>query len=100
MALERPKLNVLSLAAVCPAICIMIWRPELINRTGIDVAVHCWGTGTLSDLKTFFALSAPEMTTEEAWATCDPFGGNMILKDRYDRHRADATQGYLGGMDI
>ena len=102
MVLEGNKLNILVFSIFCPQVCI--WVPEFMNRTGIDVAVHCWafkredfrcrrtgeGQCDLFDL---------DFTGEERWKVCEPFGGNMYVLPQWDMTKADNTQGFLGGMD-
>jgi len=102
MVLEGNKLNLLVYMGFCPQVCI--WVPEFMNRTGIDVAVHCWapkredfrcrltgeGQCDMYDL---------DFTGEERWKVCEPFGGNIYVLPQWDMHKADNTQGFLGGMD-
>ena len=98
MRLDRSKLNVLVSNWFCPTVCM--WVPEFINKTGIDVAVHCWDT-TRERLAVGGAHGFDQdITGEDRWKMCEPFGGNLYLAHEWDMHKADGTQGFLGGMDV
>lgn len=97
MKLDRSKLNVFVLSAFCPFVCM--WVPEFINKTGIDVAVHCWERDRERAAGHASAVD-DDITLHDQWKICEPFGGNLYVTHEWDMHKADGTQGFLGGMDV
>ena len=99
MVLNTSRVNVLALAHFCPYICL--WLPEFINNTGIDVTVHCWD-GSREAFGAGLVQVAPDLTAEQSWKLCEPFGGNIYIlpKPGFMEAKADATRAFLGGMDI
>jgi hypothetical protein len=102
MVLDGSKLNVLVYWGFCPQVCS--WVPEFMNKTGIDVAIHCWAS-TREQFKCRRTgvgecdMYDLDFTGEQRWKMCEPFGGNMYVLPQGDMSKADSTQGFLGGMD-